>query len=366
MKLTCNKNDFQKLIALAQNCTSKSSTLPILSAVFLKALKNRLFIMSTNLEIGFEANMAAKIEKEGEVVPPAKTLLSLLPSIFDEYIVLETQNSNLRLTSRNSATNLKCFPPSEFPLLPKITKETSFIIPAALLTQSLKYTLLATAHSGIKPELASIYIFSQPRIPLTFVATDSFRLAEHKMTFSTPHFSLLLPQKSSQELVRIFDEVPQENVDITFNTNQILFQTKTVSFTSRLTEGKFPDYQDIIPTSFLTQVVIEKNQLVNAIRLAGIFSSRLSEVLVAINSKENLLEVDSGHADSGEHHSSYPAKISGQSLEANFNYHYFLEALQYISEPKIFLGFNDPQRAVLIRGLENTTYLNLVMPMRKV
>lgn len=365
MKIICNKNDLQKLVSLAQNCTSKSSTLPILSAVLLKALKNRLIITSTNLEVGFEASMAAKVEKEGGVAPPVKTILALLPSISDEYIILESQNNNLHITSKNSSTNLKCFPLAEFPLLPKIKLSTSFTLPAPLLTQSLKYTLAATAHTYIKPELASIYLFSRQKIPLTFVATDSFRLAEKKTTFPTPPFSLLLPQKSSQEIVRIFEEASQENIDIIFNTNQILFQTKIISFTSRLTEGKFPDYQDIIPTSFLTQVVIDKNQLINAIRLAGVFVNRLSEILITVNSKDNLLEVSSGNIDSGEHHASYPAKISGLDLETSFNYRYFLDALQYISDPKIFLGFNDPQRAVLIRGFENTTYLNLVMPMRR-
>src|SRR3989344_615607 len=170
-------------------------------------------------------------------------------------------------------------------------------------------------------------------------------------------------QKTCQEVIRIFED-SGDDIDITFNKNQILFQNKKISFLSRLTEGKFPEYQTIIPKSFDTQVFTDKNQILNAVRAAGIFSSKLSEVTIAVDGDKGILGIKSSNAETGEYESNYQTKISGASVEANFNYHYLLEALQTISNQKVFMGFNGPQKAVLIRGADDAGYLHLVMPMR--
>lgn len=363
MKLTCNKNELYRLISLAERNTSKNPTLLTLSAILLRALKNKLSIISTNLEVGFEGNIPAKIEKDGEVTPPAKTILSTLSSIPDEDITLEGVNNNLKITSKTSTTNIKCFQSDEFPVIPKIKKENYFNINKDVLIDALKNTIPATSNTYTKPELASVYIFSQNKSPLTFVATDSFRLAEHKTEVNYPSLSMLLPQKSCQEVARIFEESNGE-VEIIFNKNQIVFQDKNISFISRLTDGKFPDYQSIIPKSFQTQVIMDKNKILNTIRAAGIFSSRLAEVSLIINSPEGILEVTSSSPDTGEYQASHQIKASGPSLSASFNYHYLLEALGAVKSDKVFLGFNGPQKAVLIKGADDNYFLHLVMPLR--
>jgi len=307
--------------------------------------------------------MAAKIEKEGEALPPAKTLLSTTYSIPEEEIMLESSNNNLKITSKTSTSSIKCLPIDDFPTIPRVKKENYFSISQDVLVSALKNTVGATAVTYTKPELASVYMFSQGKSPLTLVATDSFRLAEQKTGITYPSLSLLLPQKSAQEVIRIFEDSPGE-IEVVFNKNQILFQNRNISFLSRLTEGKFPEYQAIIPKSFETQVTIDKNQILSAVRAAGIFSSRLSEVMLGVDPGEGLLEVKSSSSETGEYRALHPAKISGQKAEANFNYHYLLEALQSVGGSKIFLGFNGPQKAVLIKSVGDELYFHLVMPMR--
>ncbi|OGF77528.1 DNA polymerase III subunit beta [Candidatus Giovannonibacteria bacterium RIFCSPHIGHO2_12_FULL_43_15] len=270
---------------------------------------------------------------------------------------------NLKIISKTSSINLKCLPVDEFPTIPKIKKENHFLISSDSLIEALKNTILATATNYTKPELASVYMFSQGKLPLTLIATDSFRLAEYKTDASYLSLSILLPQKTCQEIIKIFEDF-NDDIEVVFNKNQVLFHGRNISFLSRLTEGKFPEYQTIIPKSFDTQVFTDKNQILNAVRAAGIFSSKLSEVVIAVDGDKSILSVKSSNAETGEYESNYPAKISGASVEANFNYHYLLEALQAISKQKVFLGFNGPQKAVLIRGADDTRYLHLVMPMR--
>ncbi|MBI2024390.1 DNA polymerase III subunit beta [Candidatus Giovannonibacteria bacterium] len=365
MKLNCNKNELYRLISLAERSTSKNPTLPTLSSVLLKTGKNQLSVISTNLEVGFEGNLSAKVEKEGEALPPIKTLISILYSIPDEEITLENQNNNLKITSKTSTSKIKCLSVEEFPVIPKIKKEKFFSIHQDDLTQALKNTIPAASLTHTKPELASIYIYSQGKFPITFVATDSFRLSEHKTSLNFPSLSILLPQKSAQEITRIFEDSAGD-IDVIFNNNQIVFQNRNISFLSRLTEGSFPEYQTIIPKSFETQVVVEKNSILGSTRAAGVFSSKLSEITLSVKAEEGNLIVKSSSPDTGEYEAISTAKISGQDVEANFNYHYLLEALQLISGPKVFLGFNGAQKAVLVKGMDESGYIHLVMPMRGV
>ena len=363
MKLNCNKNELYKLVSLAESSTNKNLTLIALSSILLRTGKNQLFIISTNLEVAFEGSLAASVDEDGEILSPGKTLLSVLYAMPDEEVYLNSAGGNLKIVSKTSSVNLKCLNMEEFPTIPKIKKENHFQISYSSLIEALKNTIIATATNYTKPELASVYMFSQGKLPLTLVATDSFRLAEQKTNITHPSLALLLPQKTCQEVISIFED-SGDDIDITFNKNQILFQNKKISFLSRLTEGKFPEYQTIIPKSFDTQVFTDKNQILNAVRAAGIFSSKLSEVTIAVDGDKGILGIKSSNAETGEYESNYQTKISGASVEANFNYHYLLEALQTISNQKVFMGFNGPQKAVLIRGADDAGYLHLVMPMR--
>lgn len=363
MKLNCNKNELYKLVSLAERSTSKNPTLPTLSSILLRTGKNLLSVLGTNLEVGFEGSLPARVEKDGEVLPPVKMLISTLYSIPDDEITLESQGGNLKITSKTSTSKIKCLSVDEFPVIPKIKKEKFFSIHQDILTGALKNTIPAASLTHTKPELASIYIYSQGKLPITFVATDSFRLSEQKTSLNFPYLSILLPQRSAQEVVRIFEDSAGD-VDVVFNNNQIVFQNRNISFLSRLTEGSFPEYQTIIPKSFETQVVIDKNNILGLTRAAGIFSSKLSEITLSADVGSGSLKIKSASPDTGEYDAVSLAKISGKDVEANFNYHYLLEALQLITGPKVFLGFNGSQKAVLVKGVDSADYLHLVMPMR--
>ncbi|MBI2609772.1 DNA polymerase III subunit beta [Candidatus Giovannonibacteria bacterium] len=363
MKIICAKNEFQKAVNLAERSSSKNTTLPILAALLISTSKNKMHISSTNLEVGFEAQINAKIESDGEAALSAKTLSSLLGSLADGNINLEKNSANLKVSSKGSATVINCFPHEEFPVIPKIKKENHFEIPADILVKGIDRVISFTSNSNTKPELASVFFHAQSKIPLTLVTTDSFRLAEQKTSFNITPISLLLPQRNAQEVARIFENVAG-NIDVIFNQNQISFSGGGFYFISNLTEGKFPDYQSIIPKAFSTQIVMDKNQLTSALRAAGVFSSRLSEVSISASVKGQTVEVKSSSSETGEHISVTNAKISGEDVETVFNYRYLLEALSSIGRDKVFLGMNGRDKALFLRGHEENSYLHLIMPMR--
>lgn len=363
MKFFTSKTNFYRILGLIERISGKSSALPILSSVLIKAENGKVYITSTNLEVGLEMVVHAKTEKNGVVVVPTKTLLPLFSSISDETITLDGSESLLRIISQSSSTSVKCLPAEEFPILPRIKKENAFIVSSHTLVSAFRDTLGAVSTSYTRPELASVYMFSKGKTALTFVATDSFRLAEEKVDVKTEECSLLIPYKNAQELLRVLEDI-DDDVEIIYNKNQVVFQTKEMYFVSRLTEGEFPNYHSIIPEAFGTQIVIEKNQLQNAVRAASVFSSRLSDVLVKVIAKEGVIEIRSHNTESGEHSSLCRGKVSGEDIESTFNYSYLLEALRSISREKIFMGFNGSSKPVLLRGEGDQNYLHLVMPMR--
>ena len=364
MKLTINKNEFYKMAGLAERNSSKNPTLPILSSILVKSSHNNLSLTSTNLEVGFEASLPARVEKEGVVAVPSKPLLSLLSSIPEHELRMESSGNNLKLVSKTSSSNLKCFPHGDFPVLPRIEKESSFGIAAGELVNSLRSTIFSSSVSNLKPELSSVFIFSKSKSPLTFVATDSFRLSEFRTTLSpTEQIALLIPQRSAQEILRIFEDSGDE-VLVCFNKNQILLKSNNLSFISRLNEGNFPDYQSVIPKSFSTQIVLDKDQIIDSVKTASVFSGRLSDITVKAGERKDFLEINSNENETGEHHSRVPAKVAGEDFEITFNYRYLLDALHAVPEQKLFLGFNGPARAALVRGAQSSSYFHLVMPMR--
>ena len=365
MKFFCNKINFQRVVNLAERISGKSQTLPILSSVLIKAEEGRVAVLSTNLEVGFEMSLPAKIEKNGMAVVPTKTLLPLLSSISDENVTMEGEGTALHITSLSSSTKVKCLPSEEFPILPRIKKERSFNIFSRLLASALKNTLSAASTSYTRPELASISILSPEKGVLTFAATDSFRLAEQKAATEAYDISILVPYKNAQELLRIIEDMDSD-IEVVYSKNQIVFQTKEMYFISRLTEGEFPNYQGIIPKSFTTQAVINKDKFTSSLRAASIFSTRLSDVLIKVIAKDGLIEIRSQNSESGEHNSLCRAKISGEDVESTFNYNYLFDALKSIPNEDVFLGFNGAGKPLLMRGEGDSGYLHLVMPMRGV
>ena len=365
MKLTCDKNEFQELIILAERNSSKNPSLPILSAILLKAEKNKLTIISTNLEVGFEAYLPVKITKDGEAAVSGRVLLSLLSSMPEEPILLEKLENTLKISSKNSSTTIKCLPHEEFPILPKISDGDYFSIKSTILAKSLASTVIAAAITNTKPELASILISAQQKTPVIFAATDSFRLAEQRTNIQTKPFNLLLPQKTAVEVMRIFQDL-EEDVAMRFNKNQISFSSKYLCLISRLIDGKFPDYQGIIPKQFSTQAVLDKNSILGSLKAASVFSSKLSDVGIKAEPKDNIIEIKASSSETGEHKSQISAKISGDAIQATFNFRYLIDAVSHLRDDKIFLGFNGPDKAILVRPEKDTAHLHLIMPMRGV
>jgi DNA polymerase-3 subunit beta len=220
--------------------------------------------------------------------------------------------------------------------------------------------------SDIKPEISSVYMYQDGNDEIVFVSTDSFRLAEKKIKVKgIPEFpGIIIPYKNIIEIIRVLGDTDSE-VSITLSKNQISLSTGMTYITSRIIDGVFPDYKQIVPKESTTTVVALKQDLVSALKLSNIFSDKFNQITCVVKPGEKLFEVYAKNTDVGENTASIAASLTGQPIEINCNYRYVMDCFQSIGADSVSFDFAGANRPLMIRGISDTSFLYLVMPMNR-
>ena len=365
MKGICEKKFLQQAALLCEKISGNNPTLPILNAVLISASKNKLIFTSTNLEIALSVSIPAQIKKEGKVAIPSKLFSGFISSLStNEKIEFIGVNNNLIVATPNSSTTLKGYPVSDFPDLPKIKENKSFTVSVSDFVLGLKSVYYSTSLSEMKPEINSVFVSSLKKNPLTFVSTDSFRLAEKTLPYSFSDFvSFLLPHKVVVECIRVFEN-QEGDLKIKPHENNIVLESKNIKFVSRLVDGSFPNYKEIIPSGFTNTVNIEKRRFSDALKTAMMFCGKLNEMKIKIYSGENFIEFQTNNSDLGEHVVKIPSKMDGDDLSIVFNYRYLSDCLTSINSDSISLKFAGDGKALIVTGFDDNSFRYLVMPMK--
>ena len=366
MKLECKIEDIKNKILLVERITGKNLTLPVLNSILLVASGKSLKLRSTNLSLGVEIEVPAKIEKEGIVAISGLVLSGIFSNVFqNDSVFLESINGNLLIKTKKSKIKLKGQPHDDFPTIPRVIGE-SFEIEAKKLTDGIKSVYYSSSMSNIKPEISSVFIHTDGD-DLIFVSTDSFRLAEKKIKIkgigeNLRTSGILIPFKNVSEILKIFGESIGV-VKVCFNKNQISFSTENVYLTSRVIDGVFPDYRQIIPKNSSTNAVLLKQDLLNALKLSNIFSDKFNQVNLIINPKEKVFELSSANNDIGENKTYLDATIGGENVELGFNYKYFLDCFASITTDSVSIKLSGVGSPITITPVGDTSFTYLIMPM---
>ncbi len=326
MKIECLREKLQNAIQHAERSVSKNHNIAVLSCVLLSAKENSLFVRSTNLDIGVEIEIPAKVMIEGEVAIPGSVLASYISGISSEKnVILEKNEGNLIISSI-----IKAFPNEDFPSLPRVENGFGFSVDSKELAQGLKSVWYSASVSSMKPELSSVYIYNEEDYAV-FVATDSFRLAEKKVKVKgyTDGGGILIPFKNVPEVIKIFEGVDGK-VDVTFDKNQISFRYEGIYVISRVVNGMFPDYKQIIPKNFQSEVTILKQDLLNALKLSTVFSDKFNQISISVNPKDKIFRISTKNSDIGENTSTLTGNFSGDEVNCNFNHKYMADCFQSI------------------------------------
>ncbi len=366
MKIECAKSKLAEAVNRAEKITGKNLTLPVLSCILIEAKGNEVVIRSTNLDLGIEITVPVKVIEEGKVAIPGSILNSFLAqSIGDKNVTLETTEGNVKVTTDAGTTVIKSLPSEDFPTIPRIVGENAYKVSAKELIRGIKAVWYSSATSSMKPELSSVYIYADED-GLIFVATDSFRLAEKrvKMKDLKDFGSILIPVKNIPEIMRIL-EGAQGEVDMAVSKNQISFSFSGVYLTSRIVDGIFPDYKQIIPKEFKTHVIVLKQDVVSALKVATIFSDKFNKLSVKAYPSEKTFEFSTRNADVGESVNKIESVLDGDDLDINFNYRYITDCFQSLEADSMSFDFNGLTRPLIIKGAGDKSFTYLVMPINK-
>jgi DNA polymerase-3 subunit beta len=310
--------------------------------------------------------------KKGKVVVPAKFLSSLISLLPNEKITLEEKKQGLYIECKNFKNQVQGFNPEEFPLIPEF-KDLDFLeVDNKKLCQGLAQIVDIASPSQSRPEISGIYfVFSKNIIKI--VATDSFRLAEKTITLESPikkDTVFILPQKPAREIINILDN-KEGKLKIFFSPNQAMFEFPMseashpqVQITSRLIEGEYPNYQEIIPTKFKTHVVMKRDEFLNQIKAASLFSGKISEVKIKVNAQNKEVEIFAQDPDIGESQSSIPAKIDGEAIEAAFNHKFLIDGLLNIKSSEVIFDLSKEEGPCVLKPVGDASYIYVVMPIK--
>jgi len=366
MKVECLKEKLEIAIGYAEKITSKNSTLPVLKCVYLEASKNQLIIKATNLDLGIEVVIPVKVDREGVVAVPGSVLYTFLSNIKNEKnITIEEVEGNLKVSTSRHSTVIKCFPTEEFPIIPHIEGEKKIIISAKDLVKGFKSVWYSASISSMKPELSSVYVYSDEE-GLVFAATDAFRLAEKKVPLKKKldFSSILIPFKNVAEIVKILDG-KSDDIELRIDKHQLSFTIGDIYLTSRIIDGVFPDYHNLIPKASQTEVIILKQDLVDGLKVANVFSDKFNKVTLNIAPSKKIFELRTKNNDIGESLNNLAGSLTGESVEISFNYKNITDAFQALEADSIVLGFNGLNKPLSMRGVSDKTFVYIVMPMNK-
>jgi DNA polymerase-3 subunit beta len=366
MRIECVKDKLAEAISKAEKITGKNLTLPVLSCILLEAKDRELVIRATNLDLGIEVTIPVKVLKEGKIAVPGQVLNSYISTISSgKNIELEVVEGNLKVTTETNTTIIKSINYEDFPTIPLLTHEKTFIISPRDFIKGIKAVWYSSATSSMKPELSSVYIYSDDDT-IVFVATDSFRLAEKKVKIKNAKDlgTILIPVKNIQEIIRILDGATGD-VEVSLNKNQIAFKYNGVYLTSRVVDGVFPDYKQIIPKESKTIITAIKQDLVNAFKVATIFSDKFNKLSIKAHPSEKVFELTTKNADVGENTNTLDVVEEGEDVDINFNYRYITDSFQSIESDSVILQFNGLTKPLVVKGVSDKSFLYIVMPINK-
>jgi DNA polymerase III subunit beta len=368
MKLEIGFQKLKEIISMVERASGKHLSLPTLACILIEVGQNTVTFRATNLEIGVEVVLTARTEGEGKVAVPAHIISSFVSQSHtqNQMVHMETDNGNLVVTLNKSKAVIKTLPPDDFPPIPEVMDGKEFTVDTNLLIKGFRSVYYSASTSGVKPELSSIYMYNDSD-SLVFAATDSFRLGEKKIKPQKVMSieGTLIPFKNTTDIIQVLEKIGG-TVFMKMSKNLVSFEGQGIRVVSRVIDGTFPDYRQIIPKGFITEVIVLKEDLLSALKVSNIFADKFSQTRLLVNPKKNFFEIQSKNNEVGENKTAVDAALSGEPIEVTFNYKYIVDCFQSIDADSVSLQFNGMGRPMVIRPVSgDQTFLYLVMPMNR-
>lgn len=364
MKLTVLQINLNKAVSQAVKIIGQKNQLPILSNLLLQAKNNRFTITATNLEIGLTAEVPAKIEQEGEITVSGKTLNELVSLSKTDKLVLSTEKELLILKYPGGLCQIKGTEAGEYPPMPGADKHGGvWQIKAGVFNNLCQSVLLAASTDESRPALSGVkMIMLKGKIQV--IATDGYRLSQKIVLSKTDkEAEILVPAQALKELVRIIQEEDEIKFSLDDNKNQLVFIIDKTVLTARLIGAEFPLIDKVIPKNWQTEVLVDREELIAALKTSSVFARESANIVKFAISPEGL-SLSANAALVGENRTEIEARVSGPEVEVAFNFRFVLEFLNSIKEEQVLLRLGDSLSPAIFQPKNDPDLLHVIMPVR--
>ena len=368
MKFSAPKENLLYGINAVQRAISVKNTVPILSGIYLKAKDKHLVFAATDLEIAIECTVPALVIDEGEIVLPGRYLAELTRRLPDGEIIFEYQpeSVSMKITYENAESSIKGWLGEEFPTISQINGEKEFSIIPSDFISLVKQTSFCANKDDIRPVFTGALIEVADNT-LNMVTTDSYRLSFKQINIQNPQgcqFNKVVPVKALEELSRIVKDDDDDLLTVTYNQNQMSFSNSEIRFITRLIDSTFPDYNRVIPKNYQTLIKFKKRNLQNTIDRATLFiSERDGSNVIKMNIDNDNINITS-QSDYGKIDENLPIYQEGDNLSIAFNARYLTDAFKNMDYEDLEATFSGSLGAAVFRGLNDSKYLYLILPLR--
>lgn len=366
MNITFEKKVFIEAVALvARFAERRMATLPVLAGVAIVAGDDGVKFRATNLETGIDLRVEGSISTPGVIALPATILRDVASSLSGTgSVTIEQVGDTATISSGSAKSTVKTLSYEDFPSLPlPENKKTQFTLSGIILRELINAVASCASPSTVRPELASVLVSAEGGM-VKAVATDSFRLAEKKVSVSgkVPPFSVLIPAKNAIDIVQT---IPDGDVSVVADEHQCAFEWASGTLVTRLVAMSYPDYAQIIPKSFAAEATLLRKDFEGGLKRVSVFSDAFQKVRVNFDAKEKKVTLFSRNADVGDSAEPLAAAITGEGMELSFNHRYLGAPLSLIPSESITLSAGGIGRPLIIKGVGDTSFLYLVMPMNQ-
>ncbi len=374
MKVSVSKEEMQKKLANIQNIVEKKNTKPVLSHFLLAAGKKTSFITATDIDTALKEPIAVTVEKEGKICIPARKMFEIVREVEEDLFIETTDEQWLKVRSGASEFRIACLPHSDFPAWPASLgggEIDELTIDAALLLEMIEKTLYSAGETDTRYTLNGLLFHPKPEQKVfTVVGTDGHRLAIIHRQFDTglqKEKKIIVPRKAVSELRRFLatdgEESEPHRVTVTIGDKHLLFTIGTVQFLTKLIEGSYPNYENVIPQSYEKKMAARRDTFAKVLRRVSVMSRERSSA-VRIDLDKNKMTIFSSSPDLGEAKEEVAVDYQGDPMTLGFNARYLLDVLNAMTSETVTLELQDPLSPVLLKEDGKEDYKCVIMPMR--
>lgn len=365
MKLSVSKEELQEKLSNIQNIVEKRNTMPVLSHFLLDAGKKKTHILATDLETAIKEPFQINVEKEGKLCIPARKMFEIAKEVEGD-ITMESEGQWLKVTAGASKFKIACLAAEEFPAWPSMENAEEVLIDTKNFIEMIEKSLYAAGESDTRYTLNGLlFHIRQGSNEAVVVGTDGHRLAYISRQINTPpkeEKKVIVPRKAAAEIRKFLDR-DVEKLTVVIGKSHVMFKIEGVELLTRLIEGTYPNYEQVIPTKNEKKITLTKTEIVKALRRVSVMSREKNNAVKA-DISDGTLAVTASNPDLGEARDEVKIDYKGEALSLGFNARYLLDALNAMTGERVIFELSDPLSPTLLKEEGDESYKCVIMPMR--